>query len=172
MSNEKELFAKIPNGIKYLNKENAVFEMSENGFLFVTADGEKSRAVLHRAFPYDMPDEYISVLNEKNEEKGMIRALADFDDVTREILSAELERKYFYFHIKKIKTLKDNRGFTYWTCDTDCGEVTFTVQDTFRSITKISDDKIMIQDVDGCRYGIDSLEALDKKSMRKIELYL
>jgi len=92
--------------------------------------------------------------------------------VTREILSAELERKYFYFHIKKIKTLKDNRGFTYWTCDTDCGEVTFTVQDTFRSITKISDDKIMIQDVDGCRYGIDSLEALDKKSMRKIELYL
>ena len=50
------------------------------------------------------------------------------------------------------------------------------LQDTFRSIIKSPRDdgteRIFILDVDGNRYEIPDVEALDRKSYKKIELYL
>jgi hypothetical protein len=52
------------------------------------------------------------------------------------------------------------------------GEAEFTLHDTYKSIYKISDDKLIITDIDGNRYGIDSIKGLDGKSYKRIELYL
>ena len=58
------------------------------------------------------------------------------------------------------------------TWKVDEGEITFTMQDTFRNIIHVSEEKKIFNDVDGNRFVIENVHALDRKSFRKIELYL
>ncbi len=134
------------------------------------------RIFLSRAFPFDMPNEYISVLDKNKKEIGFIRSLDDFDKAERLLLTTELETKYYTPVIKKILSLKEHYGFSYWKTVCDFGEKTFTLQDTYRSIIKATNadgtERIFILDVDGNRYVIPDVEALDRQSYKKIELYL
>lgn len=110
--------------------------------------------------------------NKGRDELGIIRRLSDFDDETAELLTAELDRKYFTPVIKRIITLKERRGFSYWKVETDIGEMELSFQDTYRSITRIGDDRAFVTDIAGNRFEIVSLEGLDRRSRKKLELYL
>lgn len=163
--------------ITYLSPETAFFE--KNGDFIkariISENGEEKnypRVWLHRSFPFDMPDKYISVQDKESEEIGMIRSLSDFDGETQKILSDELLRKYYSPKITKILSLKETRGYSYWRVLSDAGEISFTLQDTQRSISKFGDDRAFITDICGGRYEIPSLAAFDKKSLRKLEIYL
>ena len=94
------------------------------------------------------------------------------DGEEKEIIVRELERKYYTPSIKKILSVKDRFGFSYWDVETESGKVTFTLQDTFKSISRAGDNKLFFSDVDGNRFVIENIEALDRKSHKKIELYL
>lgn len=160
----------------YLTPETASF--SERGgmlSLTVSTDGEEKkydRVFLYRNFPFELPEEYVSVLDRDENEIGMIRSVSDFDAETAEMIRRELNRRYHVFTIKKIISLNERYGYSYWKTEDCDGEREFTVQDTYKSITKITDDRIYVTDVDGNRYEIPSLSGLDKKSFRKIELFL
>lgn len=134
------------------------------------------RIHLSRAFPFDMPFEYISVLDDDKKEIGLIRTLEDFDEDIRALLIDELEAKYYTPTIKRILSVKERYGFSFWRCECEFGEKSFTLRDTFRSIirarTKDGRSRIFILDVDGNRYEIPDVEALDRLSYKKIELYL
>ncbi|MBR5514836.1 MAG: DUF1854 domain-containing protein [Clostridia bacterium] len=156
--------------------ENASFGF-KNGFLCLSFNGEGSeeynRVFLHRVFPFELLWEYISVLDADNKEIGLIYNISDFDDRTKEMLKKELERKYYSPVIRSVDSLKERYGFSYWSATTTEGrKIEFTIQDTFRHVTRIGEDKCIISDVDGNRFIIESLSALDKKSYRRIELYL
>lgn len=155
------------------DEKKAVEErLLENGKLEKTAE----RIFLSRAFPFDMPLEYISVLDRDKKEIGFIRSLDDFDEPARGMLLHELEAKYYTPKIKKIYSVKERYGFSYWKTECEFGEKSFTLQDTFRSIIRshLADgtERVFILDVDGNRYEIENVEALDRQSYKKIELYL
>jgi hypothetical protein len=139
-----------------------------------TDDGKRDygRVILHRAFPFDSPDKVISVQQEDGFEIGVIRDINDFDDKTAKILRETLDRKYFVPEIKKIVSTKDRFGFVYFKCETDCGFCEFVVRNPFGSIIRVSETKIFIIDIDGNRYSVKDVSKLDKKSYRKIELYI
>lgn len=175
--------------ITYLTPENAVFSRTKNGFPVMRAflppvtddlTEEKlppqwqdfGRVQFHRAFPFDTPDEYISVLNMDGKEYGIIRSLADFAGEAGELIQKELARKYLSPAITKILSLKDKLGFSYWEVETDHGKKSFTMQDTYRNMFKNSENGVVLTDVDGNRYVIKDVLQLDAKSYRKIELYL
>lgn len=161
-----------PNSIQ-ISKENAKFIM-KNGFLFMACpkDAEPRRVLLHRDFPFDHPWSYISVLSTENMELAFIQNVDLFDGEDKELIVRELERKYYTPSIKKILSVKDRFGFSYWDVETESGKVTFTLQDTFKSISRAGDNKLFFSDVDGNRFVIENIEALDRKSHKKIELYL
>ena len=167
--------------IVYLNKDNAKFFMSCDflGAELTLPDEEGNlktekyeRVWLHRSFPFNMPEEYISVQNKDQEELALIKSLSDLPEEAATLVREELERKYYTPKLKKIITLKETRGFSFWQVITDAGELSFTLQDTSKSIARISEDRAFIFDICGNRYEIESLKALDKKSFRKLELYL
>lgn len=175
--------------LTYLTPENAEFSRTKNGFPAmraflppVTDDllEEKrppewqdfGRVYFHRAFPFDAPDEYISVLDKDGKEYGIIRSLSEFSGEARALIEGELARKYLAPVIQKIVSLKDKLGFSYWEVETDQGHRSFTMQDTYRNLFHNSEHGIVLTDVDGNRFLIPDVLQLDPKSYRKIELYL
>ena len=129
-----------------------------------------SRVFLHRSFPYENPYEFISVLNTEQEEVCMIKSV---DEVAEsDLIKAELDRKYYEPTIKKILEFRDDMGFSHWEVETEAGRRKFIVHDTFGSITHVSEVFVYVTDIDGNRYKIENLNALDKKSRQKIELFL
>ena len=230
--------------IVYLTPENAEFSITANNFLQLKAkvsypetikdDINKTnaetgeireenkieeftfeRVFLHRAFPFDYPFKFISVIGnfpkreddkkddkkdeikpeeskEPKEEKenspapprenttslgdlkeiGIISDVSVFDEKQREYLINELNRKYFTPVIETIYSVKDKWGYTYWEVKTNVGKIKFSVNDAHRNIIKVTEDRIIINDANGNRYEIKSLQKIDRQSYRKIELYL
>lgn len=155
-----------------LTRDNAVFS-AQNGFVYLSLNGEKAvRVSLNRAFPFDMPWQYISATNDDGDEMGMIDDIADFDDDTAAILRAELERVYYSLNIIKIYSIVSKPGYTKWSVLTDAGKLMFTTKDTFKNILHIGEIKAIITDIDGNRYVIEDKNKLDKTSRHKIDLYI
>lgn len=159
-----------------IDNSNATFFL-KNGFLGMKfcADEEKEypRVFLHRIFPFDKPWEYISVMCEESGEIGIIKKVDEFDTEAATLLKEELARKYYAQQIKTILSVKERYGFSYWKVITSENRtVNFTMQDTFRNIIRVGEDKAVLLDVDGNRFMLDSIAALDRKSYKKIELYL
>lgn len=163
--------------IQRLDPTNATFFM-KNGFLALTCTDEEGehtydRVFLHRDFPFELLWNYISVLGEDNKERGLIYDIADFDEATSRLLKTELERKYYSPTVVSIESLKERYGFSYWKVTVSDGRtLNFTMQDTFRNIVRRGEDGAILLDVDGNRFVIESISALDRKSYRRIELYL
>ena len=167
--------------IKYITKDNAKFEVV-NDFIFMTVslpddDGkitEKKydRIFLHRAFPFDFPYSYISVLDIESVEIGLIADIDAMGENNAKLLRAELDRKYYSPVIKQIISTKDKFGYSYWKILTDEGEQEITLRDVFQSLHKVNGTRIFVNDIDGNRYEIPDIEKLDRKSYRRIELFL
>ncbi|MFQ9148582.1 MAG: DUF1854 domain-containing protein [Eubacteriales bacterium] len=156
-------------------KEEEAREKGGRGASLENGKLERRRsAYSSRAFPFDMPLEYISVLDRDKKEIGFIRCSTT--STSRREVHARARGKYYTPKIKKIYSVKERYGFSYWKTECEFGEKSFTLQDTFRSIIRshLADgtERVFILDVDGNRYEIENVEALDRQSYKKIELYL
>lgn len=161
-----------PNSVA-ITSENATFSM-RGGFLYMQCpkDAEPVRVVLHRNFPFMFLWEYISVLDTDHYELATIRDVSLFEGEEKTLLTRELERKYYSPVIREIHSVKERFGFSYWDVETTGGRLTFTLQDTFKSIVRAGEGKLFLFDVDGNRFVIEDADALDPKSRKRIEIYL
>ena len=119
----------------------------------------------------DTPKENTTSLGDLKE-IGIILDIKAFTEEEQKYIAAELHRKYFVPAIEFIYSVKERYGYAYCDVKTDIGRVKFTVHDAHRSLIKVTDDRVLIADVNGNRYEIPSLRGLDRNSLRKIELYL
>lgn len=170
---QKDLLNGLSLSVKKISGENAEF-FSKNGFIALKVEEKLyHRVFLHRMFPFELPWEYISVSDEEQAEIGIIYSVDDFPEDTRLLIKNELLKKYYSPIIKSIKSVKERYGFSYWSVITDDDRtVEFTIQDTFRNTVKVGDNKVILLDVDGNRFVIEDVLALDRKSYKEIELYL
>ncbi len=155
----------------WLTPENATFYI-KNDFLHIKTENYEGRAHLCRQFPFELEWEFISVMNEEQAEVGIIRAISLFADADEDLLRTELCRRYYAPVIDKIISVKERYGFSYWRVHTAEGNVSFTLHDTYRSIIRATGGRVVLLDVNGNRFEIPNAEALDRKSYKKIELYL
>lgn len=160
--------------MNYITPENCKFKLTDNGFILaqVGSSNEWKRVFLSRIFPHDLPNDFISVSDEEQNEIGIIRSLDIYDEESREFMKKELERKYFSAKILKILNVEERFGNSTWTVETPQGMRIMTLKDTFKSIIRVSDDRAIVIDEDANRYEIESLASLDKASFRRIELFL
>ena len=155
----------------WLTPQNTVF-FTKNNFLYVKYEEKEERVFLCRQFPFELEWEFISVMNAEKQEIGIVRRVDDFEGETRELLREELSKRYYTPVILQILGSKERYGFSYWKVKTKEGEVSFTLHDTYRSIIRASESRIIMMDVNGNRFEIPDVNALDRKSYKKIELYL
>lgn len=159
--------------LSFLTDSDVVFSHNDNGFLVMTLSGEnKGRVNLKRSYPYAMPEEYICVLDTDDKEIGIIRDIKNLDGKSYEEAKKELELRYYCPVISEIKSVKEKMGHFYF--DTICEKrpKNFTVRNITSSIRFISDDTLLIFDMDGNRYIIENFSKIETKSRKLLEPYL
>lgn len=162
-------------GILYLTKDNCSFEKYGDFIgMKLKLEEEKcyKRVNLHKLFPFDRASNYISVLDCDSNEIGIIRSLDELPSEVSELLTSELGRKYYVCKLSSILSVKDRFGFSYWKAMGSNGEVTFTIRDAHNSIRRNADGTILLTDIDNNRYELPAFDLLDKKSKKRIEIYL
>tara|TARA_Y100000588_G_C13643759_1_gene664896 strand:- start:52 stop:414 length:363 start_codon:yes stop_codon:yes gene_type:complete len=114
------------------------------------------------------PDNYISLLDIKNEEVAFIKDLKDLDKESRRVIEEELTRRYLKAKIKRVHSIQMEFGVTYWDVSTDRGDREFVIRG-HENTHWATDKRLLITDVDGNRFEIMDYTQLDPHSIRLIE---
>ena len=151
------------------------FVRTSGGFVNLIHDGTTyERVKVVRLFPFTDADKYISIRENtpKAKEIGIMENLADFDEETQEIIREQLRLNYFTPVIQKIMSIKDEYGYAYFHVLTDKGECKFAINMASNAVTKLSDSRLIIMDLDENRFEIRDVNALTQKERRKLDLFL
>ena len=151
------------------------FERTEGGFVNLNCKGKLYKNVkVVRLFPFTDADKYISIRenDEKAREIGIIEDLNTMPEETVKILKEQLDLNYFTPVIKKIYSIKDEFGFAYFHVLTDKGECKFAINMASNAVTKLSDDRLIISDLDENRFEIRDVNELTMKERRKLDMFL
>lgn len=162
--------------LRFLTKDNAVFERTEGGFVSLRLGEEYyPRVQVYQAFPFTDPDSYISIResDEKAKEIGVIKNFQkDITKETRRMVTEQLRLRYFTPVIEKIINIKDEYGFAYFDVLTDHGACRFTIHMGGGSVVNLSDTRLMITDLDGNRFEIPDVTRLSAAELKKLDLFL
>ena len=151
------------------------FEETEGGFVSFDYDGvHYDRIKVVRLFPFSDADRYLSIREHGNGEReiGIIEDLDSMTDKTKTILKKQLKLSYFTPVIKKIYSIKDEYGYAYFRVLTDKGECKFAINMGSNAVTKLSDTRLIIMDVDENRFEIRDVDELTHKERRMLDIFL
>ena len=151
------------------------FYRNERGFLGLELKGEDYKRVqLSRALPFTAPGMYLCVADMEGKEIAVLEDLADFDGETQALLQAELGIRYFYPEVTQIKSVKEKMGAYYFSLlvGSENYEKTIAVKDISKNLKQLGEGRIILTDVDGNRFLIPDVYAIQKKSLRMLEPYL
>ncbi|MCL2433483.1 MAG: DUF1854 domain-containing protein [Clostridia bacterium] len=160
--------------------ESADFYATPGGFLGLRHGGEDyPRVTLRRALPHGNPWEYICVADPENKEICIIKDVAALPGPQKELVQRELGMRYYCPVIVEVKSVRNRMGYVFLEVALDdvghsasSATRTISVRDVSRNVRLLSEDVLAINDVDGNRYLVPSLCALDGKSQRRLEPYL
>jgi hypothetical protein len=116
------------------------------------------------AFPLSDPWRYVSVRYGDNKEVGIIADARALDDASRRLVEHDLERRYIVPVIRRVLAVKERFGTVDWTVDTDRGVRRFTTRNLRENLVQPAPNRYLITDVDGSRYDVRDLAALDGAS--------
>jgi hypothetical protein len=162
--------------LRYLNKENTKFTKTPGGFVALEYNGKTyERVGIYRTFPFTDPNSYISIreADEKAREIGVIKDLVG--DVAKDvvdILNEQLALRYFTPVIQKINEIKEEYGYAYFEVKTNFGACKFTIHMNGGSVVHLSENRILITDLDGNRFEIPDLDKLTAAELKKLDLFL
>ena len=161
--------------MNYIRPDNGTLAPTAGGFASLHfEDKDYPRVTFYRAFPFTMPDAYISVRepDEKAREIGIIEKLSDWDETTRSLIESQLALRYFMPTITKILSIKEEYGYAYWSVLTDKGPCKFTISAGSGSVVHLSDTHVIVRDIDENRYDIPDLSRLSQKELKRVDLYV
>jgi len=165
--------------IGLIDLTKAEFYVAESGFTGLKYNGEDHKHItLKRALPIGLPMEYISVADNENKEIGIIKSVNELTGDQYNIVLDELNSRYYCPDILEIKSIKDKLGYVYMELVINVSgsgnkhTKNCAVKDVNKNIRMLTDNSLIIYDVDGNRYMIKDVSVLSKNSLKKLEPYL
>ncbi len=151
-----------------------VFTQTEGGFLSLDTEGTHyDRVRIVRLFPFSDANRYLSVREyDSGREIGIIEDLDKIPKESRKAIEHQLMLSYFTPVISKIYKIKDEYGYAYFHVLTDKGECRFAINMGSNAVSKLSDTRLIIMDVDENRFEIRDVEALSQKERRMLDMFL
>lgn len=161
--------------LRYLTKDNSIFKRTKGGFVSLEYN-EKiyDRIGVYRTFPLTEPDEYISIreADEKAREIGMIENINKLPKDQSEMIREQLRLRYFTPQIEQVIDVKDEYGYAYFHVKTNFGICRFTIHMGGDSVISLTENRILINDLDGNRYEIPNIQALSIMERKKLDLFI
>ena len=118
-----------------------------------------------RCFPWSNPLSYLSLRNEKGEEKGFVTALDDLSPESRALLEEELKLTGQTFEIIRIHKVQKEIELRCWEVETQGGDRHFQTElDVWPRA--LPDGSLLVQDLYGDLYRIQDPQALDAASQK------
>lgn len=124
---------------------------------------------LYQAWPLSQPQRYLSLQDARGEEIVMVPQIAELESQSRAVAEEELRRRYLTSRITGVQHIRSEFGVTYWHVSTDRGERDFVVQSLSESCVWLSERHVLIVDVDGNRFEITDIGALDESSRAQLQ---
>ena len=139
--------------------------------LRMTIDGDRSylKIKIVRAAPLTQPDDYICVLDAKDEVICMVDRLEELSVDNHEIVRTELQQRYLTAQVERVDSIRNEFGVSYWQVQTDRGSREFVAKNVAENAQWIAEGRMMILDVDGNRFEFADLSSLDKRSQTLID---
>ncbi|MCC7349518.1 MAG: DUF1854 domain-containing protein [Phycisphaerales bacterium] len=123
---------------------------------------------LRRAFPWSMPDRFISVRNAEGKELILIEDLSQLPQESQQLVERYLRQNSFVPKINRIHSVNLRFGYQQWDVQTDRGSARFRVQER-EDIRFLSDGRFTLRDADGNIYELPPLNQMDAHSRRAVE---
>ncbi len=120
------------------------------------------------AAPLTYPNRYLALVDGKDREIVMIPDPSELPPEIKSVLDDELHRRYLTSHIRGIISVKTEFGATYWHVLTERGQKEFVTQSLQENAQWMGPDQLLLVDVDGNRFEIKDVNALDDQSRRKL----
>ena len=158
--------------------KEAEFYMGEGGFAGLKYKGEDYKhVVLRRIMPMQQPWNYISVADHENKEIAILKSVDALPEVQKSVVKTELDNRYYSPEILDVVSVQDKLGYVYMEMRLKNKKgIEYTkncaIKDVSRNIRTLSDNSIIIFDVDGNRYIAPDLSKLSRQSLRKLDVYL
>jgi hypothetical protein len=161
-----------------LNINDLEFYNGSGGFAGLKYNGEDySHIILRRIMPLAHPFEYISVADHDNKEIGILKSVAELPSAQREIVTTELDNRYYSPEVLDVISVQDKLGYVYMELrlknkkgveyKKNCA-----IKDVSRNIRMLTETSVIIFDVDGNRYIVEDVKKLSRQSLRKLDAYL
>lgn len=122
--------------------------------------------------PLSHPGKHLALLDGKGKE---IALLPEPDALPADSLAAvqeELRRRYLTATITQIVNARVEFGATYWSVETDRGSRDFVTQSLQENAIWFGDGHLLLIDVDGNRFELPDVSALDEPSRLYVEAIL
>ncbi len=114
--------------------------------------------------PLSRPHTYLALLNSKDEEIALLPQPSELPPASWDAVQRELRGRYLTATVQSISEAREEFGATYWTVQTDRGQRDFVTQNLQENAQWFSDTHLLLLDVDGNRFEIPDIEALDARS--------
>ena len=149
------------------------FEQDGSRLRLSRKDDDEARDVhVFRLFPHSMPDGWISVVDEKGREIGLIRELSKLGREGCDLVRDALRRRYMVPRIERILRTRERFDLVEFDVRTDRGERRVLVHDVRESIQMRSPSHFAITDVDGNLYDIPDAAKLDPRGRMLLARYV
>jgi hypothetical protein len=125
------------------------------------------------AAPLSRPGRYLALLDAKGNEIAMIEEPKRMlSPGSWEAVQAELRRRYLTSNVTAITGARVEYGATYWHAETDRGARDFVTQSLQENAQWLAPEHLLLIDVDGNRFEIQDVNALDARSRAFISAIL
>lgn len=121
------------------------------------------------AAPLSRPNQYLALLDGKDQEITLLPDPQVLKPKSWEATQQELRQRYLTATVQEIQSARQEYGATYWHVKSDRGEREFITQNLQENAFWVSDDHLLLTDVDGSRFEIVSITALDTRSRHLLD---
>jgi len=130
---------------------------------------EWSDVTLARLFPLSELESWISVVGKEDKEIGVFKTLHGMPHASLSCVRAELHRRYLVPEIRRIIAVRNRFHLVEWTVETNRGEMTFLNSMPHEQIKPELLPHVMLTDLEGNRFDIPDINALDPESRAMLE---
>ena len=153
-------------------EEKYMFKFKSSiGLVYIDQMKKEQAVFLQPCFPWSSKKNFFSIKNTEGEELVLLEGLSQLDDISQKAVRLAQAEAGFCFNISKIDSITTDFELRSWKVMTDSGFRSFQTNLSTWPI-EVPSGGLLIQDLFGDQYYIESPKALDKKSQESLWAFL